>query len=219
MFDEIRKVFRQSIEAFRAELGTRDPEDEVADLLMSMRRELVAARAAIPDYADEVARARAELERERAEVEQCERRAGLAERIGDTETVRIAREFADRHRERAGVLEQKLAASEAELQFRRREADEMANRYREAEANRFALLAQLRRARAGERMRAAASGDQGAFADFRRMEERIADDAAYVDALESLEERAPPDSGDRAGAADAVEERLRELKRRMGRTD
>ena len=50
MLNDIRRIFQKSIEAFRQELGTREPEDEIAGLLASMRRELVAARAAIPEY-------------------------------------------------------------------------------------------------------------------------------------------------------------------------
>ena len=218
MLNDIRKIFRKSIEAFRQELGTREPEDEIADLLASMRRELVAARAAIPQFEGDLEAARKELAKEREAVEICDRRAVLAERIGDAETVRVAREFGARHREKAAVLEQKVAAADAELALRRREADEMKVRYKEAEANRFALLAQLRRAAASEHMRASNSSETGAFADFARMEEKVEQGASYVDALEELD-GTPPPPRDAGAEKDAVEERLRELKRRMGRAE
>ena len=151
-------------------------------------------------------------------MEVCERRAMLAERIGDAETVRVAREFGAKHREKAAVLEQKVAAAEAELALRRREADEMVVRYKEAETNRFALLAQLRRTAATERMREANAGETGAFADFARMEEKVEHGASYVDALDELDE-SPPPTRDPSASRQDLEERLRELKRRMGRAE
>jgi phage shock protein A len=217
MLNEIRRLFQQSVEAFRAELGTREPEDEIAELLMSMRKEMVAARAALPEFEADAGRARNELAREADALALCERRARMAERIGDSETVRVANEFGARHQERIAVLEQKIAAAEAELVLRRKEAEEMKLRYKEADTNRFALLAQLRRASAGERMRSSSSDETGAFADFSRMEERLERDAAQVDALGELDDAPPPDL--RQSSKDAVDERLRELKRRMGRID
>jgi phage shock protein A len=196
MFKDLQRLFRDSVAAFRAELGRREPEDRVAELLGAMRREMVAARAALPALREEVRRGTEELRRERALLEQCERRGAQAERIGDAETVRVAEEFAARHRERAGVLEQKLRAAEAEYALRSREAEEMVARYRDADANRFALVAQLRRASAGERLRSALDDEGGPWSDLARMEEAVAD--------------SPP-----PGPAPDVEERLRELKRRM----
>jgi phage shock protein A len=218
MLDDIRRIFRKSIEAFRQELGTREPEDQVAELLAAMRRELVAARAAIPEYEAEVERARREVAREREQLALCERRGSMATRIGDEETARVAREFADRHRERIGVLEQKVAAADAELTLRRSEADEMKRRYQDADANRFAILAQVRRAAAASRMRSAADGETGPFSDFDRMRDRVERDAGFADALEELDEPSMPPRDARL-EQDAVEERLRELKRRMGKAD
>jgi len=217
MLNEIRRLFRQSIDAFRAEAETREPEDQIASLLSAIRREMVAARAAIPEYVAELGRATAELEREQQLLGVCERRSAMAQRIGDTETVRVATEFADRHRTRIAVLEQKVAAAKAEIDMRRREADEMVARYKEAEANRFALLAQLRRTAADARMRASTSPDHGSFADFGRMEGKVDRNVSYVDALEDLDADERPPVVTRE--PDSVEEKLRELKRRMGQTE
>lgn len=214
MLSDLQRVFRESLAAFRAELGRREPADQVAELLTAMKREMVAARAELPRYREDVARAEAELGREREQLEQCERRQGLAERIGDEETARVAAEFAERHRERAAVLEQRLAAARAELELRSREVEEMLTRYRQADANRFALLAQLRRTGAQQQMRSALDPTEGPLADFARMEEAVHDTGHAADAAEELSrsESSPP----RRPPASDVEERLRELKRRMG---
>ena len=183
MFKEIGRVFRASLDAFLSEAGKREPEDEVAELLSSMRRELTEARAALPLYGEDVARIGVDLRREKQLMEDCERRGAAAERIGDAETARVAADFAARHAERASVLERKLDAAEAERELRQREAEEMMVRYREADMNRFALVAEIRRARTGNMLDAALDGYE-----------------------------APP-----GPSASDVDERLTELKRRMGK--
>jgi phage shock protein A len=214
MFKDLQRLFEKSVAAFRAELDRREPEDQVAELLSAMRRELTAAKASLPELKEEAERARRDLAREREELAQCERRGALAERIGDAETVRIAAEFAERHRERIVVVEQRLRAAEAEHALRERESAEMMKQYQEADRNRFALLAQLRRSRAQRDMRARLDGSAGPFADFARMEEAVDEGSAYADALESLTDSDPPPA---ASPPTDMEERLRELKRRMGR--
>ena len=214
MFDDLQRIFRKSIAAFRTEVSREAPEDEVASLLTAMRREWVAARAELPLLEENLRRAAVDLARERELLEQCERRGKLAERVADAETVRIAGEFAARHREKISVLERKVGAAEAEKALRVREVEEMKRRYQEADDNRFALLAELRRARSRTRTRETAEQVGGAFEDFARMEERVGEGADYADALDAdlgTSGTPPP-----ARPATDVEERLRELKRRMG---
>jgi phage shock protein A len=214
MFEDLQKLFRESLAAFRAELGKREPVDEVAELLSSMRRELVAAKANLPELDADTERVRLELARDRAELEQCERRGLLAEKIGDVETVNVARGWAERLRERVRVLEQKYAASIAERELRGREVVEMQTRYRTAETNRFQMVDALVRDRSRQRRDRLGQETGGSFDDFSRMEEKI-NGAATVD--EILREMDAPESApDRAEPALDVEERLRELKRRMG---
>jgi hypothetical protein len=68
-----------------------------------------------------------ELEAERRQLEDAERRGRLAGEIADTETVAIAERFAARHRERAAVLERKLAVQRDELMLAEREVEEVAS--------------------------------------------------------------------------------------------
>lgn len=215
MFQDLQRLFRQSLEAFRAEIEKREPEDRVAELLSSMRREMVAARAALPVLAEEAARAKAELERERELLSQCERRQEMARRIGDEETVRVAGEFAVRHRERIGVLEKKAEVARAEHALRGREAEEMERKYKESEANRFVLVSQLRRQATGERMRDRLNDESGPFSDFARMEESIEDAEHHARAVEDLAE-GEGGEGKRTPGPD-LDARLAELKRRMGK--
>ncbi|HET7321855.1 MAG TPA: hypothetical protein VFI96_05110, partial [Longimicrobiaceae bacterium] len=141
-------------------------------------------------------------------------RGELAARIGDEETVRVAEEWTVRHTERVAVLEQKVSAQEAELERRTREAEEMKRRYHEADANRMLLLAELKRGAARERVHGIGERLGRSEDDWARMEEKIHSTQGYADALEELEEEPGPPPG---GGAAEVEDRLRELKRRMGR--
>ena len=216
MFEDLQRLFRESVAAFRAERDRREPEDEVAHLLGSMRRELVEARALIPRLEEDLVGARAELQREREHLERTRRRGELARGIRDEETARVAEEFGAKHAARVAVLEQTVAAREAELELRRSEAQDMMQQYREADANRFELVARLRRARSADRINSL--GDEAAhtFSEWDRMAGRVSDEGRYADALDELDldgGPAPP----RGPSAGEVEDRLRELKRRMGK--
>lgn len=212
MFDELKKLFSRAWDDFHAELSRREPEDRVAELLTAMRREMVEARATLPALDESLARIRQELERERGALRDCRRRHELAERIGDAETVRVAEEFAARHARRVEVLEERLRAEEAERELRREEVERMSREYRKAEANRFAMVARIRAAGAEGRMR----GAGGAFDELDRISEDLGRGAAYAEALDELSDLDSPPPPPRP-SADDMEERLRELKRRMGR--
>ena len=214
MLGNLGKLFRKSLDAFKEGRGPHEPEDRVAELLSAMRQELVAARAAIQEYEGDVSRASLLLRREQEALEQCQRRGTMAQNIGDLETARIAEEFAERHREKVRILGQKVAACSAELELRRREADDMMMRYKEADANRFLLLSQLKVADTRAR---ASSGfaEPGSTLDddLARIEERMNGNSQYADALDELDDPGPPAS--RRPSAAELDEKLQELKRRM----
>lgn len=213
MINDLKRVFARTWDAFVAELGRRDPEDHVAGLLSGMRREMVQARATLPLLEEQIAAAQAELARERKALEDAERRGTLAERAGDAETVTVAGEWVERHRRRVAVLEDKVRAARAEHEMRAAEVQDMMHRYKEADANRFALLGEIRRAGAQQRIDEAGGGSLGD--DFDRWADRIERDAAYGEALSDLSglDPTPPPP---PPSEDMVEARLREMKRRMG---
>ncbi|HEX8243802.1 MAG TPA: hypothetical protein VF541_09910 [Longimicrobium sp.] len=212
MLDDLKKMFSEAWASFNAEVNRREPEDQIAGLLGAMRREMVAVRAEIPALEENHRAAIADLERERKRLDDTIRRGAMAQRIGDAETVRVAREFEEKHRRRITVLEEKVRATKAEWELRQQESVEMMAKYKEAEANRFALLAELRRQGARGTINSAMGGSRQGD-DFDRMAEQIEHDAAYTDALEDLDGAGPPP---RRAPAEDVDARLEELKRRMG---
>ncbi len=210
MLDDLKKMFSQAWDSFITEVGRREPEDQVAGLLGAMRREMVDVRAQVPLLEQNHQAAVLDLERERKRLDDTLRRGAMAQKIADAETVRVAGEFAEKHRRRIAVLEEKARAAKAEWELRQQESVEMMAQYKNAEANRFALLGELRRQGARTRIENAAGGPLGD--DFDRMTRKIEDESAYDDALGSLD----GDDAPRPSPVDDVDSRLEELKRRMG---
>jgi hypothetical protein len=73
-----------------------------------------------------------ELIQERRRLVDAERRGKLATEVPDPETVSLAERYAQRHRERIGVLERKLIVQRDELAIAERETQEMFLEYRGA---------------------------------------------------------------------------------------
>lgn len=71
-----------------------------------------------------------ELQVERRQLGDAERRGRLAAEVPDAETVLLAERFAIRHRERVTVLERKLTVQRDELALAEREVEEMLGQYR-----------------------------------------------------------------------------------------
>lgn len=90
---------------------------------------LVEFKLALGQNRDSLGPAERELGQERQHLADAERRGRLAADIGDAETARIAEEFATRHRERAAILERKVAVIRDEIVYMEREYEVLAERY------------------------------------------------------------------------------------------
>jgi hypothetical protein len=110
------------------ERGTTDPRAYAAGL----REALVEARLGITEMRRALASAEAELQSERKQLADTERRGRLAAAVPDAETVAVAERFATRHRERIVVLERKVAVQRDELVLAEREVQEMTAQWRSA---------------------------------------------------------------------------------------
>lgn len=185
MFDDVRHAFRELLH------GNVPPEGR-RELIAVMKDTLVRARLALDDLRDGVEATRKRVDRERSELETIRRRRGLAQGVGDGETVRVAERFESQQAERLAVLEQKLAAQESELALVDREVTEMKEQLKAALAGVGSGM------RAGT-MDTATDPLDGGRAE---LEQQLND-------LKRAERRASAD-------ADAAA-RLAELKKRMGR--
>lgn len=93
---------------------------------------LVEFKVVVGQHRDALEKAERELELERRQEADAERRGRLAADIGDTETVRIATEFTTRHRERVILLERKVGVVRDELAYAEREYEVLAVRFQSA---------------------------------------------------------------------------------------
>ena len=118
MFDEVRHAFRELLH------GNVPPEGR-RELIAVMKDTLVQAKLALDDLREGVEVTRKRIERERAELDTIRRRKGLAQGVGDAETVTVAERFETQHAERLAVLEQKMAVQESELALIERDVTEM----------------------------------------------------------------------------------------------
>ena len=198
MFDKLRQSLDELIAA-----RTR-PEERRA-VAARMKETLVLAKLGLEDLEKGISQTRARAAVERRELETVARRKALAEGIGDAETAAIAERFARQHEERLQVLERKLAAQEEELAIAQRDVRDMTAELRAALTG--AAPPGTVGATAG-----AASGAPGAeedpLADVAR-DERADELAQGIDALGRQAQRAQREQ--------QAEDRLAELKRRMGK--
>jgi phage shock protein A len=170
--------------------GRVAPADRM-EQIHQMKQGLVMAKVATDDLRAGVALTRARLERERTELATVRRRGELAAGIADTETVAVAQRFESQHAERVSVLERKLDAQEAEAMLAEREIAEM--------------TAQLKAASKGV-------GDVPAPRGPTDAELGLRDDAPLAGQLNELRRTA-----ERAERERAADDRLAELKKKMGR--
>lgn len=122
MFDEWKKAWQQAVDNFERELDAPDEDfGSASQRASAMRRDLAAARAALGRLEADLAQTRKDVQTEEESGQTALRRAEMAERIGDADTVRIAREFADRHAHRAAILRRKVEVLTDELAMRSEE--------------------------------------------------------------------------------------------------
>jgi hypothetical protein len=157
-----------------------------------MKQALVHARLAVEDLQSGVSTTRNRLELERRELATVRRRRELAAGISDTETVELATRYEAQHAERATVLETKLNAQEAEVALAERELGEM--------------TAQLKRAAVG-------AGDTPSARAPTDEELGLSDEAPLQGELNELRR-----ASERAEKERTADDRLAELKKRMGRS-
>jgi hypothetical protein len=211
MFEHIRASLNALLDS------ARSPGDRRA-VLADMKETLVRARLGVEDMKKGVEEARARAAAARTELETIRRRRDLAAGIGDRETVEVAERFEKLQAERVAVLEQKAETQQRELALLEAEVAEMG--------------AEFRRAAAGAPAAGPASGpasgparavrDPGAASD-------LAADAAERAAAREVEDLLDPNADlsadirrvsreqERQAREQSADERLAELKRRMGK--
>ena len=221
MFESLRAAFREAIRNFKHELHRDEVPELVDNFVSGMKHQAADAKTRLRELEGGIQRARAETAREAQEVDTCRRRERMARNIGDEETAKIAAQFAEKHEQRRLVLEEKAVALEKEVHLRRAEVEEMLVKIREAEQSRDGLAASVGRTQARDSVRA---GD-ALFDELDRMAEQLgggqrerrSPDDLLEDLDRELDAQVYDDALSRPERGADVDEKLAELKRRMGR--
>lgn len=149
-----------------------------------MREAVAAARASLTRMQEQLRATEAELEQERRQLADTERRGRLAGEIGDQETVAVAQRFAAKHAERVGVLERKVAVQRDEAVMVERELADMTEQLKHAEGERVE--------RDGTDSVARAKAGMGAVDEDELTKlhlDRVAREAAATEQLEALKKK------------------------------
>jgi hypothetical protein len=97
-----------------------------------LREALLEAKVGLTTMREALASSERELEAERKQLQDAERRGRLAADVPDAETVALAQVYVQRHRDRIDVLTRKIAVQQDELALAQREIEEMSQQYRAA---------------------------------------------------------------------------------------
>lgn len=183
--------FRQSLNDM---MDRATPPEERRAVLARMKQTLVQARIGLDDLRGGVAITQQRLDAEMRELETMRRRKSAATAINDAETIALAEKYQTLHAERADVLSRKLDAQRAELAMGEREVSEM--------------TAELKQAMLGTGEKA------GSLSEEARAETDAALDTSgtVADEIDALGR-----AGRRSAREAEAEQRLAELKRRMGK--
>lgn len=121
-FEDLRRRLEQLLADASRTADPRGSAGGMHDAMVETRVALDGARAGIE-------RTTRELEGERRQLADAERRGQLARDAGDLETVEVASRFIARHTERIGVLERRLAVQHEELALLERDYAELSATY------------------------------------------------------------------------------------------
>lgn len=185
-------MFERLRETLEALLDAATPPDDPRAITRKMHEAVVEARAGLHSMGAAITTTKTRLEAERRQLADAERRGTMAAEIGDQETVDVANVYVAKHRERVAVLERKLEAQREELALGEREFGEMRE--------------QLRAAR--ER-----GGQQSHLDSAWRSIEEAGGSRPEVDVNDEILRT----QLNRAAREAAAEDKLKELKKKMGR--
>jgi len=187
IFDRMGKVISSNVNALLDK--AEDPKKSVDLIVEEMKEQIRAARKELVEAVAAEKVLRKKVDEVDAETGKWERRAELALKAGDESLAREAlvqkkRIVAERDRAEALRAEQRAAALNM-----KKELERMEQKQQELEARKGTIATQLQQAKAGGGAEGlGAKGTGGAFAEFRRMEDKIEGKVAEVAAARELDD-------------------------------
>ncbi|MRG92368.1 PspA/IM30 family protein [Polyangium spumosum] len=187
IFDRMGKVISSNVNALLDK--AEDPKKSVDLIIEEMKEQIRAARKELVEAVAAEKVLRKKVDEIDAETQKWERRAELALKAGDESLAREAlvqkkRIIAERDRAEALRAEQRAAALNM-----KKELERMEQKQQELEARKGTIATQLQQAKAGGGAEGLGGrGTGGAFAEFRRMEDKIEGKVAEVAAARELDD-------------------------------
>jgi phage shock protein A len=189
IFDRMGKVISSNVNALLDK--AEDPKKSLDLILEEMKEQIRAAKKEMVDGIAAEKVLRKKVDEFDKEVEKWEKRAELALKADDEKLAREAlvqkkRVVAERDRAEALRAEQRQAVLNMKSEMERMESKQV-----ELEAKKGTLAAQLKQAKAGggaEALGAKPGSSGGAFAEFRRMEEKIEGHVAEASAAREVDD-------------------------------
>ncbi|MFS8071114.1 MAG: PspA/IM30 family protein [Byssovorax sp.] len=210
IFDRMGKVISSNMNALLDK--AEDPRKSIDLIVEEMKDQVRAAKKELVEGVAAEKILRKKVDDLDAEAEKWERRAELALKAEDEKLAREAlvqkkRIVGDRDRAESLRAEQRSAVLNMKTELER-----MEQKQKELEAKKGTIATQLKQARAGGGAEGLGAKGGGAFAEFRRMEEKIDGAAAEVQAQREVEDAI---HGDRA-TAEELESKFARLEGRDG---
>jgi phage shock protein A len=199
-----------------------DPERMLHQLLIDMESELERVRGSVAGAIADQIQLERKVAKSRGEVQHWEIRATAAIKRGDESSARLALEQKIQAEQRAESLQEELRKQNEQTEKLRRSVQDLEDKIRQARQKQTLLLARLTRADSTSRINQAMDrvGSNSAFAEFRRLEDRVDRAEAMGEAYERLEGRDPNAEElerefEAADRKDRLTKEFEELKRRV----
>lgn len=134
MFHDLQQAFRQAVRNFHealdesdssAALNREDTRPQTPGAKAELQGALIHLQATLSALEEEIRRNRSGMTKERQALRDCERRGLLAAQVQDSETVELARRFAERHRSYLALLMEKDDLLLRELMHHRKTLEEL----------------------------------------------------------------------------------------------
>ena len=200
-----------------------NPEKMLNQIIDDMRSQLAQAKQEVAVAIADERKLRRQVQDERDQTADWERRAKLALREGRDDLARQALLRSQEHGGHSGSLEDQWRAHASETEKLKDTLRQLSSKIEEAKRKRNLLIARQKRAHAQRRIHETMSGlaDRSAFEAFDRMAERIEDTEMHALAAAEVDEELGGDDLDREfkrleGGDVDVERKLEALKEEMG---
>ena len=223
IFDRLSTLLRSNINDLISK--AEDPEKMLNQILVDMRSQLVKAKQQVASAIADEKRLRDQADAEYKQAQDWERRAMLAVQEGRDDLAKQALLRQSEHFAHGQQLEQTWESHRLETEKLKNSLRDLNDKIEEAKRKKNLLVARQRRAAAQKRIAETMSSmsEKSAFEAFARMEERIEQNERQLKASTEIEEEFSGDTLanqfkqlERGSAGGSVDNRLLELKQRMG---